>query len=67
MGFLNILEKGIKAGMGKAQKYKEDVEKYKMQYDRYDDRRLMELFKSSTGARKIACGLLLRERGYSQQ
>lgn len=67
MSLLNILEKGLKAGIDKAQRDKEEVEKYKKAYDRYDDRRLMELFRSSSGARKMACGLLLRERGYGQQ
>lgn len=67
MSLLNMLEKGLKAGIDKAQQNKEEIEKYKMEYDRYDDRRLMELFRSSSGTRKMACGLLLRERGYGQQ
>lgn len=61
---------GIKA-IGKflsdaAAKRQETIMKYKEQYDRYDDDRLIRKYRSSTsGESKIACGMLLRERGYN--
>lgn len=64
MGFLNTIGKGLQFGAEQLKKNKAEVEDYKAQYERYDDRRLMEMFQSSSGSRKLACGLLLKERGY---
>ena len=48
------------------QNQQESIMHYKELCDRYDDERLLKQYKSSTGDRKIACGMLLRERGYGK-
>ena len=64
IGFLDLLGAIFQYGIEKSQENKEQVEKYKAQYERYDDEQLKKKFLSSSGACKMACGLLLKERGY---
>ena len=45
----------------------ERIERYKEQYDRLDDEHLIRKYKSSTGEQKMACAMLLKERGYGSQ
>ena len=47
-----------------AQQKVDQIEHYKMNYDRYDDERLLQMVKSASGTRKMAIMLLLKERGY---
>lgn len=51
-----------------AQRKMERIERYKERYDRLDDETLMRKYKSaSSGEARMACGMLLKERGYGSQ
>ena len=43
----------------------EKIRNYKEQFERYDDERLLRMSKSSSGDRRIAVLMLLKERGYT--
>lgn len=45
----------------------EIINRYKEEYDRFDDQKLIKKFKSSSGNQKTACRMILKERGYGQQ
>ena len=48
-----------------AQQRQERIMRYKVSYSNLDDKELFRRYKnSSNGEIKIACGLLLKERGY---
>lgn len=64
MGFLVNAAKWV----GKQMQAKmERVNKYKQQYERYDDYKLMRLYDEEYGERKAAIGMVLRERGYDPE
>lgn len=69
MGFLDTLGKVagdvVKSGIEDVKKRNEKIQLYKDRYDRYDDRKLKDMYKTSHGEAKMACALLLKERGYS--
>jgi len=74
MGFGDFAKKAAKAGLGAVQAgadamqaKMERIERYKEQYDRLDDKHLIRKYKSSTGEQKMACAMLLKERGYGSQ
>ena len=49
------------------QKNADQIEKFKDQYRRLDDKQLMEKYRNTSGIRKLACIQLLNERGYRNQ
>lgn len=44
----------------------ERINMYKERYDTLDDAALIKKFKSSSGEQRMACAMLLRERGYGE-
>ncbi len=57
MGFLD-------AASGYLKEKNERLEHYKLRYGGKSDEELKKLFSQSTGDKKIAIGMLLKERGY---
>lgn len=64
MGFLDGLAKAGKAAYDVTASKMERVQEYKYEYASLSDEQLMRKYKSSTGERKYACAMLLKERGY---
>lgn len=68
MGFLDTLGKVagevVKNGIEDLNKKNEKIQYYKERNDRYDDKKLYDKYKTSHGEEKMACALLLKERGY---
>jgi hypothetical protein len=68
MGFLdnlgNMAGKAAKSVIDDTNKRVENIQKYKAMYEDYDDSKLISKYKSSSGDEKMACGQLLKERGY---
>lgn len=68
MGFWDklgeIAGESLKSSVDEMKKKRARIERYKERYDSYDDHSLIEKYKSSSGEEKIACGMLLKERGY---
>lgn len=75
MDFLNSLKKGIivvgqvvgeqiQSDFTKIQKMKRDVDLYQQKFESLSDEELLRKFRSSSGSQKIACGRLLKARGY---
>lgn len=64
MGLKDFLKGAAQAAGSYAQSQIDDLQKYKDQYDRLDDDALFRKFRDSSGARKIACYQLLKERGF---
>ena len=78
MSFLDGLKKGaavvghmvweqIQADFSKIQKMRADIDLYQEKYEPLSDKELLKKFKNSTGAQKIACGRLLKARGYGSK
>ena len=42
----------------------ERIESYKARFESLDDRELMRKYKSTSGEQRMACAMLLNERGY---
>lgn len=42
----------------------ERIESYKARFESLDDRELMRKYKSTSGEQRMACAMLLKERGY---
>lgn len=60
---------GASAAKSVADSAKQKVERinmYKERYDVLDDAALIKKFKSSSGEQRMACAMLLRERGYGE-
>ena len=57
MGIFDILVKAAK-------ERKEGIEELKESFDELDDEQLIRRYKSSSGNVKLACLMLLKERGY---
>ncbi|WP_295735223.1 hypothetical protein [uncultured Oscillibacter sp.] len=75
MSFFDSLKKGavivgqavgeqIQSDFTKMQKMKSDVDFYQQKFESLSDEELLRKFRSSSGSRKIACGRLLKARGY---
>ncbi len=45
----------------------ENIEKYKERYERLDDETLFRRWRSASGDEKIACEMLLKDRGYTRK
>lgn len=58
MGLWDVLN----GAAGKLRENKEEVERYMMELDRFSTQQLMNMYKSSTGAKKMACMQLIRQR-----
>lgn len=67
MGFLDVAKKAGQLGYQAVQEKRERIERYKMQYDRLDDKALYKKWKSTSGDASFACLLLLKERGLLDQ
>lgn len=75
MGFSDFLKGVARVGVAAvqttyegAQKKMERIEQYKERYDGLDDQALMRKYKSaSSSEERMACGMLLKERGYGSQ
>lgn len=69
MGFMDkfgeYAGKAVRASNEMLQEKARRIERYKQDYDRYDDRKLMQEMKRTTDVEKrLACAQLLKERGY---
>ena len=71
MDFKSFLGKAAKVGMDvvqttaeQAQAKMQRVERYKAQFESLDDRELIRKYKTTSGEQKMACAMLLKERGY---
>ena len=56
----------VKSQIEDVKKRTERIQRYKEMYDKYDDKRLYQEYKRSSDERKVACALLLKERGYGK-
>lgn len=68
MDFKSFLGKAAQFGMAvaeQAQAKKDSIERYKSEYDLLNDKELIRKYKSTSGDQKMACAMLLKERGYS--
>ena len=64
MGLFDFVKDAAKTAGNYAQSQLGEVQNYKEQYDRLDDDALFRKFRNASGARKIACYQLLKERGF---
>ena len=64
MGFWSTVGDIGKGAIAATQKMAEETRQYKEQYSNYDDSKLKEIYRNSGGAKKLAAGALLKERGY---
>ena len=64
MGFKDILGAGLKYAQETAQQKSAQIEEWKRRYSRFDDDKLKQIYHKETGNRKLAAGILLKERGY---
>ena len=64
MSFWDGVKKVGNAAYKTMQENMEQIERYKEQYDSLDDEQLIKRYKSSSGDQKMACAMLLKERGY---
>lgn len=67
MGFFDVMKDIGKGILDNVKEKQERILRYKDLFVDYDDERLYRKYKSSTGEVKIACGMLLKERGYGNQ
>lgn len=67
MGFFDVLKDVGKGILDSAKERQEKILHYKEMFADYDDQSLFRKYKTSSGEMKLACGMLLRERGYGQQ
>ena len=64
MGIWDGIKKAGQMGAQAIQEKQANIERYKLRYERLDDESLIQKYKSSTGDARLACMLLLKERGY---
>lgn len=64
MGFLDTLGEFAGKAVSDMQKKMERIQQYKDMYECYDDRKLINEYKKSSGEKKMAITQLLKERGY---
>lgn len=64
MGLLDVAKKAGQLGYEALLEKQERIEKYKVRYDHLDDATLFRKLKTTTGDAKLACMLILKERGY---
>lgn len=71
MGFFEGLGKVAgemaKGAVEDMQRKQRNIQRKKEYYDRYDDGELLRKYKNLTGDDKLACAMVLRERGYGKQ
>lgn len=67
MGWKDALKKAgtfvLNSIREKNEAMREELQRYREIYDRYDDDSLLRKYRSTSGMRKIAIGSLLKERG----
>lgn len=61
MGLWDLIKEGAEFVGEKYKDFSGDINKYKAQYSNYDDENLKRLFNSTSGARKITIGSILKE------
>ena len=66
MGFWDLVAKGAKVVGEKMNDFSEDFQKYKAEYETYDNEELKNLCSSTSGARKLAIISILKDRGLIQ-
>lgn len=64
MSLMDMLNKGVKIADDALKEKSQEIEEYKRRYERYDDQHLKKIFRESNGNKKLAIGMLLKERGY---
>lgn len=71
MDVRSFVRKAAKVGMDVVQTTAENakakmerIESYKARFESLDDRELMRKYKSTSGEQRMACAMLLKERGY---
>ena len=62
MGFWDLITEGAKFVGKKYNDFSGDLKKYKEEYSSYDDERLMRLYDTASGMRKIAIASVLADR-----
>ena len=67
MSFWNGLGKVAEMAFDSMQEKAANIQLYKDQYERLDDKELIEKMKSTSGNRKLACISLLQDRGYGNK
>ena len=48
------------------EKYQADIMRYREKYEYYDDDKLYQAFRRTSGVEKAVCAELLKERGYTR-
>lgn len=69
MGFSDILAKGwelAQKGREMIQEKYDHINEIKSRLEECDDDELVHIYRSATGDKKIAAGLLLKDRGYGK-
>ena len=67
MGFWDVMKDVGKDILNNVKEKQERILHYKEMFADYDDQSLFRKYKTSTGEMNIACGILLKERGYGNQ
>lgn len=60
-----FFKKLVVSGLSKAGNYMAEVQQLAAEFSRFDDERLMRMYESSSGKRRMACGYVLQQQGYS--
>lgn len=63
-GIGNYAVKTMQKKQEKAQDRQETIQRYKERFETYDDEKLLMMHRNSSGCIRIACGQILKERGY---
>ena len=63
MAFFDKMKAAAKTAGSYALSQAEELQNYRNQYSALSDEALIRKFKSSSGARKVACAALIKERG----
>lgn len=64
MSLMDMLNKGLKVADNALKEKSQEIQEYKRRYERYDDQHLKKIYHESSGNKKLAIGMLLKERGY---
>jgi len=67
MGFFDISKKVGDAVRDEVNRKAETMERHKQRFDRLDDESLIKKYQSTSGEEKLACAMLLKERGYGKE
>lgn len=64
MSFWDSVKGAAQAAGSYAKSQLDEVEEYKARYESLSDEAIFRKFQNSSGARKLACAQLLKERGF---